>query len=83
MKIDKKACLTVGVSVFLLFLAIRYWPIAETLLTGIFAAAMPLLAGLAIAYIANIPMTFYERYYFPKSKKPFVQKSRRCGLLRM
>ena len=77
MKIDKKACLTVGVSVFLLFLAIRYWPIAETLLTGIFAAAMPLLAGLAIAYIANIPMTFYERYYFPKSKKPFVQKSRR------
>ncbi len=37
----------------------------------------PLLAGVAIAYILNIPLMKFEKIYFPKSKNKFVAKTRR------
>lgn len=41
-----------------------------------FHAASPLLIGAVIAYAVNILMSFFERYYFPRSKKRFVRASR-------
>ncbi len=37
----------------------------------------PLIAGVAIAYIINIPLMKFEKIYFPKSNKKFVKKTRR------
>lgn len=41
------------------------------------SSATPLLIGCAIAYIINILMSFYEKYYFPNSRKEGIIKSRR------
>jgi predicted PurR-regulated permease PerM len=41
------------------------------------SAASPLLIGAAIAYVANILMSFYEAHFFVKCKKPIVKKLRR------
>lgn len=83
MKIEWKTCLKIGVSIFLLYLCIHYWDAATALLGLFLQAATPLLVGCVIAYLLNILMSFYERHYFPKSKKSFLIKSRRpvCLLL--
>ena len=78
MNLTWKKCFRIGVSVFLLFLGIYYWKAAAGLLAVLLRAVMPFLIGLAIAFILNILMSFYERHYFKKrSHKPWVWKSRR------
>lgn len=44
---------------------------------------MPLLLGLVIAVILNVPMRFFEAHIWAKTKKPVLQKLRRpvCFLL--
>ncbi len=83
MKPSWRTCLRVGVSLFLLFLCIHYWPACSAFLALSLRAAMPLFLGCAAAFVLNIPMGFFERHYFPKSDKPLVKKSRRvvCLLL--
>jgi len=83
MKLEWKSCFRLGISLFLLYLAITYWPSFTSLLGLLVAAAMPLLIGCVIAYIINILMSFYEKHYFPKSKNAQLIKSRRtvCMLL--
>lgn len=77
MKLEWKTCFKVGISIFILYLAIRYGAnIADFISLGI-GAATPLFIGCAIAYFVNILMKFYERLYFPRSKKSSVIKSRR------
>ena len=77
MKLEWKTCFKVGLSIFILYLAIRYGAnIADFISLGI-GAATPLFIGCAIAYFVNILMKFYERLYFPRSKKSAVIKSRR------
>ena len=66
----------IGLSIFLLYLCIRTWPTVENVLLAIVGAASPLFIGFAIAYIVNIPMSFFERHYFPKSNNKFIIKSR-------
>ncbi len=77
MKPDWKTVFRVCAGAFLLFLGVRYWTALEGLLRVLLGAAKPLLLGAAVAYVANIPMSFYERHYFPKSGKRAVLKSRR------
>ena len=77
MKPEWKTCLRVGVSAFALFLCIHYWEPFTSLLALLARAAGPLIVGACIAYVVNIPMSFYERHYFPGSKKPAAAKSRR------
>ena len=77
MKISWKTCLRVGVSAFVLYLCIHFFPAIARFLGSVLGAATPLIIGGAIAYLLNILMTFYERHYFPKSQKAFVIKSRR------
>lgn len=77
MKIEWKTCFKVGISVFLLYVAITYWESAAGLLSVLVEAAFPLILGCAIAYVINIPMSFYERHYFTKKKGQFFVVSRR------
>lgn len=77
MKIEWKSCFRIGVSIFLLYLCIFYWPGAAKLLISFIGAAKPLLVGCIVAYLLNILMSFYERHYFPGRDKPIIDKSRR------
>lgn len=76
-KIDWKTCFRVGASVFVLFLCIHYWPNISGLIGKCFSAAAPVFTGCVMAYIINILMSFYERHFFPESKKKAVAQSRR------
>lgn len=77
MKTTWKKCLCIGVTLFLLFLCIHYWSTAAGILSGIVSAATPLIIGCVIAYLVNIPMSFYEKHYFPKKKSGGIAKSRK------
>ena len=77
MKLDWKACFRIGVSVFLLYLCIRYWPKAADILLAAFHAASPLFIGCGIAYFVNILMRFYEGHWFSKTAAGIAAKSRR------
>lgn len=76
-KLSWNTCLKVGVSVFALYLCVHFWPAAAKLLAALLRAATPLLVGAAVAFILNIPMSAFERRFFPKSRRRFVQKIRR------
>lgn len=76
-KIEFKSCIKVAVSVFALYLCIYYWPKASDFLESLLTAVMPVIIGAVIAYPLNILLNFYEKIYFPKSKKKLVNKSRR------
>ena len=83
MKIEWKSCFRVSVSVVAVYLFIFYFENLQHLLVNAVGAAIPLFAGCVIAYIVNILLNFYERHFFPYTKKRFVQKIRRpiCLLL--
>lgn len=81
MKLEWKTCIKIGLSAFLLYLCIQYWPSAAKLLSTALSAAMPLIVGCIIAYPVNILMRFYERHYFPKAVTGFAAKSRRAVCL--
>lgn len=83
MQLEWKTCLRMGITIFLLFLAIHYW---EPLMTGaklLLSAATPILAGFVVAYIINILMVFYEKRFFAKTQNRILQKIRipACMLL--
>ena len=77
MKPDRKICFRVCAAAFLLYLAIHYWASVVRSLQLVVGASVPLIVGCIIAFIANILMSFYERHYFPRSRKAIVQKTRR------
>ncbi len=83
MKLDAKTCLRVGITVFLLYLAIHYWPAAAGIGSMFFSAAMPLFLGVIIAYLVNILMTFYEKKLFGRAKEEVRLRAGRpvCMLL--
>lgn len=74
MKLDLKTCFRLGLTLFILFLVISYW---DKVSVAVISAAAPIIIGFVIAYLVNIIMCAYERIYFKKSKKKFVNKSRR------
>ena len=82
-KLETKNIITLGITVFVLYLCIHYWSTVSGLLGTVFEALMPLLIGGIIAYLLNILMSFYERHFFPNTKKTIIKKCRRaiCLLL--
>ena len=74
--VDKKV-FKIGFTLFLFYLIGYYWAAISGAVGIAVGAAMPLLVGIVIAYIINLLMGFYEKRYFPKSKKSFVLKTRR------
>ncbi|MEE0867318.1 MAG: AI-2E family transporter [Clostridia bacterium] len=75
-KTETKTIVKIATAVFVVFLAINYWPNISGIIRKILSAAMPLLIGCVIAYPLNILMSFYERHFFVKSKKRFFTKAR-------
>lgn len=74
--VDKKY-LKIGFTLFLFYLVIYYWAGISKAVGVAIGAAMPLFVGVAIAYVVNILMSFYEKKYFPKSEKKIVESTRR------
>ena len=68
MHIEWKTCLRVGVSAFLLYLAIYYWAGVSALAGLLIQAAFPLALGGVIAYVVNILMSFYETHLKLRSR---------------
>lgn len=83
MKLTWKDLLKAVSGIFLLYLGIRYWDHAAGFLRTLLGAAAPILIGGIVAYLVNILMTIYERWYFPRAKHVFFLRSRRpvCMLL--
>lgn len=77
MKLKWSTCFKVGVSIFLLYLAVNYWQAVADIVSAVIGSAMPLIIGAFIAYMVNILMSRYEKWYFPKAKNKFLVKSRR------
>ena len=76
-----KKYLVPGVMLLVLYLVIRYWSFVETAVLTFLTAASPLIIGGAVAYLLGILMSRYERWWFPKTKKKFLIKSRRVFCL--
>ncbi len=76
MKFTIKTCLKIALGIFVLYLAIHYWPAVAGALRAVLGASVPLLIGCGIAYIVNILMAFYERLYFPQGKGCFLRTRR-------
>lgn len=77
MKLTWKTCIRAGITVVAVYLACTYWHTLTDVVGVALSAAAPLLVGAVIAYVANILMSFYERHFFVRSKKPFIPKIRR------
>lgn len=77
MNLSWKTCLRAGITIVAIYLACTYWHTLAHVAGVALGAASPLLLGAAIAYVANILMSFYERNFFPKSRKSAVKKLRR------
>lgn len=75
--IDWKTCFRVGISLFALYLAITYWDKVSSFVGVTLGAAAPLLIGAVIAYLVNLLMARYEKWFFPRSEKKFVCRVRR------
>ena len=76
-----KKYLVPGVMLLVLYLVIRYWSFVETAVLTFLTAASPLIIGGAVAYLLGILMSRYERWWFPKTKKKFLIRSRRAFCL--
>ncbi|MBQ8893634.1 MAG: AI-2E family transporter [Clostridia bacterium] len=76
MKLDRKNLIRICIAIFVLYLCIHYWPAVSEFALTLFGAASPLLIGGAVAYVLNLLMKFYERLWFPKAKKKWLNRSR-------
>ncbi len=77
MKIDFKSLIKIAVAAFLLYLGIYYFPGISKFAAAALGATSPLIFGCIIAYILNLPMKFYEKNFFPNSKRKWINKLRR------
>ena len=73
-----RTCIRLGVTAFLVFLAVILWKPLISLIGRFLKAAVPLIVGFALAYMVNILMSVYEKHYFRKrADEGWVKKSRR------
>lgn len=72
-----------GIVALMVFLLIYYWKTIESTFSVIMYAVTPLLGGIVIAYIVNIPMSFYESFLFGRFRNKFMKSVKRpvCMLL--
>ncbi len=74
MQLEWKHCIKVGVTIFALFLGIHYWEAVATTVGVVLGAATPIIIGFVMAYIINILMTFYEKFYGKNLKSKVAAK---------
>lgn len=80
---QKKRLFAVVALVIAVCLCIKYFSEVAGFLWSLLGVMGPLFTGAAIAYILNLPMRAFERFYFPRSEKKLVIKTRRpvCMIL--
>ncbi len=81
MKQELKKMLGIAGALVLVFLVIRYWEKLEGLISVAVSAAMPLIIGCVMAYVINILMGFYERWYDKLFKVEIALKIKRVVCL--
>lgn len=83
MKKEIKKYAALGIVLFVLFLLINYWEKISGISSVIMYAITPLIGGIVIAYIVNIPMQFYENTFFKGFNNKFMRFIKRpvCMLL--
>lgn len=80
-KQDFKKMLGFAGALVLVFLVIRYWEKLENLISVGVSAATPLIIGCAMAYVINILMGFYEKWYDKLFKVEIAIKIKRIVCL--
>lgn len=60
-KVSWKMCMRVAITVFVVFLCMRYWGFLEEFVQLLLGGTLAIVAGLVIAYVLNIPLRFFER----------------------
>ena len=83
LKHEHKRYIKIGITVFVLFLLMYYWSRIESAGLTLLYAVTPLVGGFVVAYILNIPMSFFERVLFGKCKSAAAARIKRplCMLL--
>ncbi len=75
-KTEWKKIFKICACVFLLYLCINYWNGLINVLKTLIGASAPLIVGGVIAYIVNILMSCYEKWFFPKWQKSVLIRTR-------
>ncbi|SHH67705.1 AI-2E family transporter [Clostridium intestinale] len=81
MNFNKRNIMDIAKYLFLalfVVLVVKYSENIFSTIGNISGAAVPLISGLAMAYVLNILMKKLEKIYFPKSKNEIINKSRRA-----
>lgn len=73
----QKSHVSLALALFILYLAVRYWPTVAKLCGSVTGAALPLLIGCVVAYIVNLLLKQYEQLYSKLFKSPRALKFRR------
>jgi len=69
-----KAIILAGV----VLLIILNFPAVINIVKNIYKVIFPLLLGAGIAYVLNLPVSLYEKFYFPKSRNKIIINTRRA-----
>lgn len=64
MNLDTKTCFRAGLTVFTVYLGIKYWTLLSDIFDKVVVVASPLIFGAAAAYVINILMSMYEKNIF-------------------
>lgn len=68
---------TVAMLVLLVGIILRGWDSIVSFLGILFTAIIPLILGIAIAYVISIPANFFARHFLPNSRSKLVSDIRR------
>lgn len=77
MNIKKSTIFKLALATFVVYLCIYYWPKISGLLGLLLSALTSILLGCCIAFVVNIPMSFFERHFFRKHDGKVIKKIRR------
>lgn len=74
---NREELIRMGLAVFAVYLGIYYWHSISRFLVMLLAAFAPVFMGCAIAYIANVPMSFFEQRLAWMGGSPRLARMRR------
>ena len=75
-KKELKKYLIIGAVAVAVMVIVKNLSYIGSFISLIFTAFSPLVIGCAIAFVFNIIMSFFERHYFPKSRKKIAEKTK-------
>ena len=74
---NREELLRMGLAAFAVYLGIYYWQGISHMLVTLLKAFAPVFLGCAIAYIANVPMSFFEQHLSWMERNPRLARARR------